>query len=67
MRLRKTKAGSSKGNKISACTDESDYQIKLKSLRKFIDNGDKAKVTLRFREEKWLIRIGIRYAKASGE
>ena len=30
-------------------TDESDYQIKLRSLRKFLDNGDKVKVTLRFR------------------
>ena len=30
-------------------TDESDYQIKLRSLRKFLNNGDKVKVTLRFR------------------
>ena len=30
-------------------TDEGDYQIKLRSLRKFLNNGDKVKVTLRFR------------------
>jgi translation initiation factor IF-3 len=30
-------------------TDEGDYQVKLRSLRRFIDDGDKAKVTLRFR------------------
>lgn len=30
-------------------TDEGDYQIKLRSLKKFLETGDKAKVTLRFR------------------
>ena len=35
--------------KFRPATDESDYQIKLRSLRKFLDNGDKVKVTLRFR------------------
>lgn len=30
-------------------TDEGDYQIKLRNLVRFIENGDKAKVTLRFR------------------
>lgn len=30
-------------------TDEGDYQIKLGRLVKFLSNGDKAKVTLRFR------------------
>ncbi|GAB2906131.1 translation initiation factor IF-3 [Paralcaligenes ginsengisoli] len=30
-------------------TDEGDYQVKLRNLRRFIDEGDKAKVTLRFR------------------
>ncbi|MEM7026936.1 MAG: translation initiation factor IF-3 [Pseudomonadota bacterium] len=30
-------------------TEESDYQVKLKSLIKFLTNGDKVKVTLRFR------------------
>ena len=30
-------------------TDEGDYQIKLRNLIRFFDEGDKAKVTLRFR------------------
>jgi translation initiation factor IF-3 len=30
-------------------TDENDYQIKLRNLIKFLDEGDKAKITLRFR------------------
>ncbi|MDX1737867.1 MAG: translation initiation factor IF-3 [Alphaproteobacteria bacterium] len=29
--------------------DEHDYQVKMKSMHKFIDAGDKVKVTLRFR------------------
>ena len=30
-------------------TDEGDYKIKLRNLVKFLENGDKAKITLRFR------------------
>ena len=30
-------------------TDEGDYQIKLRNLIKFLEKGDKAKITLRFR------------------
>jgi translation initiation factor IF-3 len=30
-------------------TDEGDYQIKLKSLTKFLNGGDKTKITLRYR------------------
>lgn len=30
-------------------TDEGDYQIKLRNLKRFLDDGDKAKVSLRFR------------------
>ncbi len=30
-------------------TDEGDYQVKMKNLIKFLTNGDKVKVTLRFR------------------
>ncbi|WVD64973.1 translation initiation factor IF-3 [Utexia brackfieldae] len=30
-------------------TDEGDYQVKLRSLVRFLEDGDKAKVTLRFR------------------
>jgi len=35
--------------KIRPGTDENDYQIKLRNLRRFLIDGDKAKVTLRFR------------------
>lgn len=30
-------------------TEEGDYQVKLRNLRRFLDEGDKAKVSLRFR------------------
>jgi len=30
-------------------TDEGDYQVKLRSLKRFLEDGDKIKVTLRFR------------------
>ncbi|HMM52182.1 MAG TPA: translation initiation factor IF-3 [Burkholderiaceae bacterium] len=30
-------------------TDEGDYAVKLRNLRRFLEEGDKAKVTLRFR------------------
>ena len=30
-------------------TDEGDYQVKLRNLIRFLEDGDKAKVTLRFR------------------
>lgn len=30
-------------------TEEADYQVKLRSLVKFLENGDKTKITLRFR------------------
>lgn len=30
-------------------TDEGDYQIKLRNIRRFLEDGDKVKVTLRFR------------------
>jgi len=30
-------------------TDEGDYQVKLRNLIRFLEGGDKAKVTLRFR------------------
>ncbi|MDD2815712.1 MAG: translation initiation factor IF-3 [Methylotenera sp.] len=30
-------------------TDEGDYQVKLRNLMRFLEEGDKAKVTLRFR------------------
>ncbi len=30
-------------------TDEGDYQVKLRNLTRFLNDGDKAKVTMRFR------------------
>ncbi|NKF52686.1 translation initiation factor IF-3 [Shewanella sp. WXL01] len=30
-------------------TDENDYQVKLRNLTRFLEDGDKAKITLRFR------------------
>lgn len=30
-------------------TDEGDYQVKLRSLTKFLNDGDKTKITLRYR------------------
>ena len=30
-------------------TEEGDYQVKLRNLARFLENGDKAKVTLRYR------------------
>jgi translation initiation factor IF-3 len=30
-------------------TEEGDYQVKLRNLKRFLEQGDKTKVTLRFR------------------
>ena len=35
--------------KLRPATEEADYQVKLRSVQKFLENGDKAKVTVRFR------------------
>lgn len=35
--------------KLRPTTDEGDYQVKLRSLMRFLEEGDKAKITLRFR------------------
>ena len=35
--------------KLRPGTDENDYQIKLRNLKRFLEEGDKAKITLRFR------------------
>lgn len=35
--------------KFRPTTEEGDYQVKLRSLIRFLNDGDKAKVTLRFR------------------
>lgn len=35
--------------KIRPATEEGDYQVKLRSMARFLSDGDKVKVTLRFR------------------
>ncbi|WP_338018850.1 translation initiation factor IF-3 [Halorhodospira halochloris] len=35
--------------KLRPGTDEGDFQVKLRNLRRFLEDGDKAKVTIRFR------------------
>lgn len=35
--------------KLRPATEEADYQVKLRNIIRFLANGDKAKVTLRFR------------------
>ncbi len=46
---KKQKQTQVKEMKFRPGTDEGDYQIKLRNLVRFLENGDKAKVTLRFR------------------
>lgn len=48
--------------KFRPTTDEGDYQIKLRNLIRFLTEGDKAKVTLRYRGRELLhqdIGVGI--------
>lgn len=35
--------------KMRPTTEEADYQVKLKNLKRFLEDGDKVKVTIRFR------------------
>ena len=35
--------------KLRPGTEEGDYQVKLRNLTRFLENGDKTKVTIRFR------------------
>jgi len=46
---RKTKQIQIKEVKFRPGTDENDYQVKLRALIRFLEEGDKAKITLRFR------------------
>jgi translation initiation factor IF-3 len=46
---RKQKQIQVKEVKFRPGTEEGDYQVKLRNLTKFLTNGDKAKITLRFR------------------
>ena len=46
---RKQKQIQVKEIKFRPGTDEGDYLIKLRNLKRFLESGDKVKVTLRFR------------------
>ncbi len=46
---KKAKRTQVKEMKFRPGTDQGDYDIKLRNLVRFLENGDKAKVTLRFR------------------
>jgi translation initiation factor IF-3 len=35
--------------KIRPATEEGDYQVKLRNIQRFLSDGDKAKITVRFR------------------
>lgn len=49
LQKKKQKQTQVKEIKFRPGTDQGDYDIKLRSLVRFLENGDKAKVTLRFR------------------
>lgn len=45
-------------------TDEGDYQVKLRNLRRFLLDGDKAKLTMRFRGREHAHReLGLEYLR----
>ncbi len=47
--------------KVRPNIDENDYQVKLRSMKSFIEEGDKVKVTLRFRGREMAHQdIGVR-------
>ena len=46
---KKTKQQQIKEVKFRPGTEEGDYQVKLRNLQRFLAEGDKAKITLRFR------------------
>ena len=46
---KKQKVTQVKEVKFRPGTEEADYQVKMRNVRRFIDDGDKVKVTLRFR------------------
>lgn len=46
---KKQKQTQVKEMKFRPGTEEGDYQVKLRALKRFLEQGDKAKVTLRYR------------------
>jgi translation initiation factor IF-3 len=58
---RKQKQIQVKEVKFRPTTEEGDYQIKLRNLQRFLSEGDKAKVTLRFRGREMVHQeLGVR-------
>ena len=49
LQKKKQKQTQVKEMKFRPGTDEGDYQIKLRNRTRFLENGDKTKITLRFR------------------
>ncbi len=46
---KKQKQIQTKEIKLRPATEEADYQVKIRSIMKFLENGDKAKIVVRFR------------------
>ena len=53
----KTKKTTVKEIKFRPTTDIGDYNIKLKKIKSFINNGDKSKISVVLEEERYLIVI----------
>ena len=49
LQKKKAKRTQIKEMKFRPGTEQGDYEVKLRNLTRFLENGDKAKVTLRFR------------------
>ena len=61
---KKTKQVEIKEVKFRPVTDEGDYQIKLRKMREFLEEGDKIKVNIRFRGREMSHQdLGIEMAK----
>ena len=61
---KKTKKTQLKEIKFRPGTDENDYQIKMRNIIKFLNDGDKTKITMRFRgRELALNEIGLNLLK----
>jgi translation initiation factor IF-3 len=61
---RKQKQIQVKELKFRPTTEEADYQVKLRKLIEFLEEGDKAKVTLRFRGREMMHQeLGMRLLK----
>ena len=61
---KKTRQQEIKELKFRPTTDEGDYQIKLRNLKRFISEGDKVKVTIRFKgREMAHTELGLQMAR----